>query len=252
MLSSLLFVVAFNLAMFLIAYKRQTDVLTDISYALSFAAIAIFGAFSSNPGPEQLLVLFMVFLWSARLGGFLVNRIRVFGHDSRFDKMRKSFWQFGRFWLLQAVTAWVVMLPVMMLLDSPNLLPNMAIINVGLVLSFTGLMIESVADWQKFKFKSSGSKNWIDDGLWRYSRHPNYFGEILMWSGMFIASTAWLEFGAAVIALASPLLITTLLLFVSGMPMLEKMADKKWGKNKKYQDYKKSTSPLILLPKFKQ
>jgi steroid 5-alpha reductase family enzyme len=107
-----------------------------------------------------------------------------------------------------------------------------------------------VADWQKFVFKNREKNRglWIQSGLWNYSRHPNYFGEILLWWGIFLYVTPFIQ-GLYWISVIGPLFITFILLFVSGIPLLEKKYDKKYVKNEKYQKYKSSTSVLILLPK---
>jgi steroid 5-alpha reductase family enzyme len=113
-----------------------------------------------------------------------------------------------------------------------------------------GLFIEAIADFQKFTFKRlSDSKNqWIKDGLWKYSRHPNYFGEILVWIAIYMYSFNALSGWQKLVCLASPLLITILLVFISGIPILEKSADKRWGKLPEYKVYKAKTPLLILFP----
>jgi len=118
---------------------------------------------------------------------------------------------------------------------------------------FVGLVLEATADLQKYRF-SRDPKNkgaWIDEGVWRYSRHPNYFGEILVWVGVYLLAFPALIGWEKVIGLASPVLIICLLLFVSGVPLLEKAADARWGNEPAYKRYKRRTSILILLPKRK-
>ena len=119
----------------------------------------------------------------------------------------------------------------------------------GIVIWGLGLLIESVADQQKFKFKSKAKnkKKWIQTGLWRYSRHPNYFGEITLWWGLFLVALPYLK-GWAFLGIVGPMFITFILLFVSGIPPLEKRYQKKYGKNKKYQKYVRDTSLLLPLP----
>jgi steroid 5-alpha reductase family enzyme len=106
--------------------------------------------------------------------------------------------------------------------------------------------------YRKFNFiqNKQNKGKWIESGLWRYSRHPNYFGEILTWVGVYIVSYQWLEGREVYLGLIGPLFISFILIFVSGIPVLEKGADKRWGTDKKYQEYKKRTS--ILIPFFKK
>lgn len=248
-LSALLVSIIFNLLSFAIAYKRQTDKLTDISYAITFVALSIFAITQSSKEGLNYLALLMVLLWAIRLGGFLLYRVSKAGRDSRFDEMRKNFPKFFLFWLLQGVTVWVLMLPVLALSGSTTRITIFTV--VGFFVWLLGLAIETVADYQKLKF-SQNPKNhgvWIDTGLWHYSRHPNYFGEILVWIGLYLLVVSSLTTLNSLISLASPLYTTGLLVFVSGIPILEKSADKKWGHNKSYLKYKQSTSLILILPK---
>lgn len=242
--------IVFNLVMFLIAYKQQTDKLTDISYAVTFVALTVYVVSTADALLTASWILFcMVVLWAIRIGGYLFMRIRKIGRDKRFDDKRSDFVKFLSFWMLQAVTVWVVMLGVISFF-AEGVKPITGFMIAGIVIWASGLLIEAVADWQKFQFmqKKSNKNKWIASGLWKYSRHPNYFGEIAVWFGVYVFVVSGLEGSAQYIAMASPLFITFLLLFVSGVPLLEKSADKRWGKDKNYQKYKKTTSIIIPLP----
>jgi steroid 5-alpha reductase family enzyme len=247
MLETLLFVLGLNMAGFLVAFRFKTDKLTDISYALSFAAIAVYGALRNDMSSVQWIVFVLVMLWAARLGGFLLYRVQKVGKDSRFDKMRKNFVLFGRFWVLQAVTAWVVMLPATFLFRFGKDTDFYVISVIGALVALSGLLFEATADLQKFRFNQNKKNKgkWIESGVWKYSRHPNYFGEMVMWYGVWMACVPWLTDQQSYIGIISPLTITILLVGVSGIPILEKSADARWGKDKKYQDYKRSTSILV-------
>jgi steroid 5-alpha reductase family enzyme len=242
--------VLINAGMFLIAFKRQTDKLTDISYAISFVAVVMAGLALHPTLPTKVLLASMVAVWAGRLGGYLLVRIRKIGRDKRFDVMRRSFWKFGRFWLSQALSVWMILLAVLLVLGHPEGdFSGWSLL--GVAVWAAGLVIEAVADNQKFRFitNSANKGRWIESGLWRYSRHPNYLGEILVWIGIYLVALPNLAGWEVAIGLLSPLFIMTLLLFVSGIPPLEKSADARWGDDPKYQDYKARTSVLLLLPR---
>lgn len=251
LLVALGFSFAFNMGMFLIAYKQQTDKLTDISYSLTFVALAAYAyKIGDNSWQYSWLILAMVLLWAVRLGGYLLYRVSITGKDKRFDEMRGSFTKFAGFWTLQAATVFVVALGYLTFYKA-GYRPDGTALALGIAIWSIGFVIESVADIQKFRFiqnpKNKGK--WIDSGIWRYSRHPNYFGEMLVWYGLWVAIASGLSAQNKLIAAISPLFIFTMLMFVSGVPLLEKAADKRWGKQKAYQTYKKQTSLLVPLPK---
>lgn len=241
--------IGINLAMFLVAFRRQTDKLTDISYALSFVVLAVVGLAMNRPSATKLLIASMVAMWAGRLGGYLLVRIQRIGRDKRFDGMRTHFWSFGRFWLLQGVSVWAISLAALLALASRDVL-FYPVSLLGVMIWAVGLTIEAVADRQKFAFINDPANKgkWIDSGVWRYSRHPNYFGEIMVWLGIFLAAVPTLSGAAMGLAAVSPMFIVALLLFVSGVPPLERSADLRWGKDPAYQAYKARTSLLIPLP----
>jgi tryptophan-rich sensory protein len=230
---------AIQYVLFLPAYFFKTDKLTDLSYGISFIALAlIFFKFSTG----KLLLVGIILLWAIRLIMYLVIRIHHMKRDKRFDGMRESLPRFLKFWTLQGVAVFLIMLAPLIYLEVGT---SFSI--VGLLVSLLGLGIETIADHQKFMFKKRVENKdcWTDTGLWRYSRHPNYLGEMLVWIGIYIFIFPGLSVPNRLIAAISPLFITGLLLFVSGIPLLEKRADEKWGKNKKYLLYTKRTPVLI-------
>jgi steroid 5-alpha reductase family enzyme len=241
---------AINLVLFLVAFNRQSDKLTDLSYALSFLAIDITSfLYAGKTDLFSWIIFALPALWAVRIGCFLLIRILKFGSDSRFDDIRTSFLRFGKFWLGQAVTAWILMLPVSLALYRGGKISSLLI--AGVAIWLCGLLIETIADNQKFAFKLDRKNDgkWIQGGLWKYARHPNYFGEILVWCGIYVACFTSLSTVEKLVCLASPILISLLLLFVSGVPLLEKSADQRWGNRKDYQDYKRRSRLLIPLPK---
>jgi steroid 5-alpha reductase family enzyme len=248
-LVSFLVAVALNGAFFAVAAIRKTDVVTDLSYSLSFAVLAVVLPFLGAGEPVQLVASLLVLLWAVRLGGYLFLRILRIKVDHRFDDMRDEPLRFARFWALQAISVAVIMLPVSYLLgrDNPPGFGHWAV--AGVAIWLVGLAIETLADAQKSAFKSKDENRgrFIASGLWRYSRHPNYFGEMLVWWGLFVYAVPFLD-GWSWAVVIGPVFITLLLLFVSGIPLLERSADEKYGDDPAYREYKRRTSILVPLP----
>lgn len=239
-----------NALFFVVAAIRKTDVVTDLSYSLSFAVLALVLPFLGAHKPLQLIAAAMVLVWAIRLGCYLFGRILRIKVDHRFDEMRGNPLRFANFWLLQAITVGVVMLPVSYLLGLDGAPKFGAWAIAGLALWAIGLVIEAVSDAQKsaFKGKEANRGRFISSGLWRYSRHPNYFGEILVWWGLFVYAVPFLD-GAAFVVAIGPAFLTLLLLFVSGIPLLEKSAEARYGADPAYREYKRRTSILVPLPR---
>ena len=247
LLFSLLISLGINFFFFAFASAFKTDKLTDFTYGLSFILLVLFFFWRNQSFfLYQWLVILMVSLWALRLITYLLVRILKIKKDRRFDGMRENFIKFLGFWTFQGISVWVISWPSLYLLtrSSDYSLTNPSYLGIGIYLF--ALIFETIADWQKFTFKNKEENKgkWIESGLWHYSRHPNYFGEMLVWWGIFIFTLpflqwqyAWLVFG--------PIFITLILLFVSGVPLLEKRYEKKYGKNKDYLAYKRRTSLLI-------
>ena len=236
--------------MFIPAFFFQTDKLTDLSYSITFIILSLILLYSNNITLPKIILILMIITWATRLGSFLFMRIRKIKRDKRFDKMRNSFIKFGGFWVLQGFTVCMIMMSSILFLNSEsNIFNNYSII--GIIVWIIGLSIETISDNQKYAFKQDKKNKgkWIESGLWKYSRHPNYFGEILNWIGIYIFTLSNLSGINILIALISPAFISFMLFFISGIPILERNADKKWGKIKSYKEYKENTS--ILIPWFK-
>lgn len=249
LINSLLISLLIQLVFFAIAFANKTDKVTDFSYGLSFAILALVYFLGSDFSLARWLLLIMILAWSIRLASYLFIRILKIKKDSRFDDIRGSFLKFGGFWLLQAITVWVIASPAVVVLSSEQRL-NLGLLSMlGLTVWLIGLTIETIADLQKFNFKNQpeNKNRWTDIGLWRWSRHPNYFGEMLCWWGVYIFSLPFLS-GWEYWLIISPLYITSILMFVSGIPPLEERYNQKFKNNKEYQQYKNSTSLLVPLP----
>jgi steroid 5-alpha reductase family enzyme len=241
-LVSLLITVCMQLSFFAIAYGLQIDKVTDFAGTTNFLLLATvtlwFGEDFSFP---KIIGSLMVILWSLRLGAYLSYRIIVWGEDNRFDEMRSKFWSFLGFWIMQILWVFLTCLPVVYFnsLDSPDSVNTLA--SIGISMFSIGLIIEAWADYSKFNHKLNGEK-WCTSGLWKYSRHPNYFGNILLWFGIFVFCYSY---EVPLWTVIGPLWTTFLLLFVSGIPLLEASADKKYGNDSEYLQYKSNTSVLI-------
>ena len=189
----------------------------------------------------------MLVLWAIRLGSFLSKRIHKIGHDKRFDSMRSSFVKFGSFWVLQSISVFILVLPIIFLFSLENVRIGVFQI-IASSIWITGFIIESVADFQKAKYKKTGKEGLFVKGLYRLVRYPNYLGEILLWSGLWLyginyyGSVSWLT-------IVSPLWTFTLLRFISGIPLVEASRKKKYGTDPAYLKYVAITP--LLIPKLK-
>ena len=253
-IASLILSVMVNLVFFTVALTFKTDKVTDLSYSLSFIVIAplLLTANGMNFSFQQLIVTLAIVLWGIRLGSYLFSRILITKTDDRFDDKRNNPKKLTAFWILQITAVWLIMIPYSFYLTSRTVGGMKFITLAGLAVYAVGMLIESVSDYQKFIFKKQPENKgkWMEDGLWHWSRHPNYFGEMLVWWGLFAVALPYLT-GLEILALIGPVFITFLLLFVSGIPLLEKSADKKYGTNPDYLVYRNSTSLLIPLPRKK-
>ncbi len=238
-----------NAAFFAYAAAKRTDVVTDLSYSLSFALVSAALLVRSRASPVAALVpAALTVLWAVRLGAYLFSRIIVTKVDHRFDGMREVPLKFARFWILQAAAVIIIMLPVSASFASPATGRSFGPFEIaGAALWIAGFLVEVIADAQKSAFKRAGKPGFISSGLWAYSRHPNYFGEALLWWALFLYVVPALS-GALFLVVLGPVFITLLLLFVSGIPLLEKSADAKYAADPEYAAYKRRTSIFIPWP----
>lgn len=243
LLISLLLITLVNISAYIWAFKNQSDHLTDISYSLCFIVLSTcFLAYYGELSMGRVVFTLMVTLWGIRLGGFLFYRIRHMGRDVRFDTFRNSKQGFLKFWILQSISIWVIALPIMVGLQQTNL----EVHPTALIIWTFGMLIEAIADWQKFVFRSQAksSSTFIKHGLYTYLRHPNYLGEILIWISIFLYVTPILT-GMWWLCIISPLWIIVLLIKISGIPLIENINKTKYNDNKEYEDYVNNTWRLI-------
>ena len=232
------------------AVIAKSDKLTDLSYGLTFIIVALSATYiNSSSHTPQYIILIAIILWGLRLSVYLFIRILKIKKDRRFDKIRENRTRFAQFWLFQALSIWIITLPAVAALSSKIEVKNYFLFSLGIIVFSVGFIIETIADMQKYRFKSNpkNKDKWIESGLWKYSRHPNYFGEMLVWWGLYFASIPLIGALGPIFAIG-PLYISFLLIKVSGIPLLEESNKKKYKDNKKYLEYIKRTSILIPLP----
>ncbi|XP_021866962.1 uncharacterized protein [Spinacia oleracea] len=242
--------VFYQFIFFVVTALLKFDKVTDFAGSTNFIILAVLTfVVKASWNFRQVVLTLLVVIWGLRLGLFLLMRIMQWGEDRRFDEMRANLGKLAVFWIFQAVWVWTVSLPVTVVNASDRNPSFQAADIIGWIMWSIGFSLEATADQQKLAFKSSpGSRGkWCDVGVWKYTRHPNYFGEIFLWWGIFISSIPVLV-GAEWLVVLGPVFLTLLLLFVSGIPLLEASADKKFGSVDDYRLYKKVTSPLIPLP----
>ncbi|KAK3085598.1 hypothetical protein FSP39_005934 [Pinctada imbricata] len=251
--------IAMQFSFFLVACTCKFDKVTDFAGGTNFVVLAVLTFFLAETyNWRQIMVTVFIVLWGLRLSGYLLYRIIKIGEDNRFDDKRDSCVKFAGFWTFQAFWVFTVSLPVIFI-NAPDsatfLSPDKdntefrAMDIIGAILFAVGLTCETFADFQKFAFRNNPANKgkWCDTGLWKVSRHPNYFGEITIWIGVFIISTSICE-GGKWAGVLSPIFTMAILLFLSGIPLLEKKSDERYRKNEIYRDYKNRTSPLLPVP----
>ncbi|CAO2823869.1 unnamed protein product [Amaranthus hypochondriacus] len=242
--------VCYQFIFFVITALLKFDKVTDFAGSTNFIILAVLTILIKGSWHfRQVVLTLLVVLWGLRLGLFLLMRILQWGEDRRFDEMRSNIGKLAVFWIFQALWVWTVSLPVTIVNASDKNPSLQAADIIGWIMWSIGFSLEASADQQKLSFKNSPANRgrWCNVGVWKYSRHPNYFGEIFLWWGLFIGSIPILD-GAEWLVIFGPVFLTLLLLFLSGIPLLEESADKKYGNVDEYRLYKKVTSPLIPLP----
>jgi len=244
--------VAMQFSFFLVACTCKFDKVTDFAGGTNFVVLAVLTFFLAGTYQwRQILVTVCVVLWGLRLSGYLLYRIIKIGEDDRFDDKRSQPLKFAIFWIFQAVWVFTVSLPVMFVNAPPIEIYDeyTAMDIIGATLFVIGLITEAISDQQKFSFRNNPENRgkWCQVGFWKISRHPNYFGEITLWIGIFLISTSICE-GAQWAGILSPIFTASILLFLSGIPLLEKKSDEKHGLKEDYLEFKRKTSPLVPLP----
>lgn len=235
---------------FIPAYIFQTEKFFDITGGITYITVTglalYYSRYTIPLDARSILVAVLVIVWAIRLGAFLFSRIRKAGKDDRFDELKPSFIRFLNVWTIQGLWVTFTAAAALVAITSATRKDLDAFAIVGALVWMIGFAIEIIADAQKSRFNADPSNKgrFIHTGLWSRTRHPNYFGEIVLWIGIAIVAAPVLQ-GWQWVAMISPLFVTVLLTRVSGIPLLEKKADTKWGGQKDYEEYKKNTPILI-------
>ena len=235
---------------FVPSFFFQTEKYFDLAGSVTYISIIIFALVMSNDLDLQKLVIgLFVLLWASRLGTFLFSRIRSAGEDSRFRVIKTNFLQFLMTWSLQGLWVCVTCGAALAAITSDKQIPLGIFFFVGCILWAVGFFVEVLADHQKSEFNREleNSGKFIHTGLWAWSRHPNYFGEIMLWSGLSVVALPVLE-GWQHVTLISPFFVFLLLTKISGINLLERQAESRWGGDPDYQSYKASTNILVIWP----
>lgn len=235
---------------FIPSYIKQTEKFFDLTGSVTYILVVLTAVLFNSPIEARSLVLLAIIsIWAIRLGSFLFLRIRSAGEDRRFRGIKKSFSRFLLTWTLQGLWVSFSLAAALAAITSQVRLDLDIFTLVGFIVWLLGFGIEVIADWQKsqFKAKPENKDKFINIGLWSWSRHPNYFGEIVLWIGVAIISLPILR-GLQWTMLISPIFIIILLTRISGIPLLESRADDKWGGQDDYEYYKARTSVLFPFP----
>ena len=235
---------------FIPSYLYKTEHYFDLTGSLTYISVSLLALlFTVDITLRDILLTLLVWIWAFRLGSFLFVRVKKAGSDGRFDEMKKHFWWFLMTWTIQGLWVFLTLAMALAAITSDSKMGIEIFAIFGTLIWIIGFSIEVIADQQKTNFKDDPANegNFITGGLWSWSRHPNYFGEMVLWIGVAVIAFPVLS-GWQFVALISPIFVIFLLTKVSGISLLEARGYKKWKDNPAYMDYIKNTSILIPYP----
>ena len=235
---------------FIPAYFFQTEKFYDLTGSITYLTVVSYVSYHSytsmNVNIGSIVLAGCILIWTIRLGSFLFMRIHKAGEDKRFKLIKPSPTRFFMTWTLQGMWVSICSMCALTAIASANGVVQNSLFYIGLLVFVVGFVFEIIADWQKSNFRKDPKHKdqFIQQGLWAYSRHPNYFGEITLWTGIAIMSLSSLS-GGQYITLISPIFTYLLLVYVSGVRLLEISGMEKWGHLESYQNYVRSTPSLF-------
>jgi steroid 5-alpha reductase family enzyme len=241
---------AINWLVFVPSNAAKTEVYYDLTGSATYITVTVVALVLSNDlDTRAVIVGAMVIVWALRLGSFLFRRIRRDGKDGRFDQIKTDALRFFMTWTLQGLWVLLTMAAALAIITGTERRSIDWVALIGIVTWVGGFAIEVVADRQKSAFKKDPANEgrFITTGMWAWSRHPNYFGEIVLWTGIAIIALPVLS-GWRWVTLVSPVFVTLLLTRVSGIPMLEARAEKRWGNEEEFRAYTRNTPVLVPRP----
>lgn len=242
---------------FIPAYIGQTEKFYDLVGSSTYVFVIGYVNFPNWSAPSvnwgSLVLAAFIVLWAARLGTFLFVRIKKNKEDKRFASIKPSATRFFMAWTLQGMWVSLCAMCALTAIASDQGVVINPFFYAGALVFVTGLAMEVIADWQKSVFRENpkNKDQFIQHGLWSYSRHPNYFGEIILWTGISIMSFSSLS-GWQYITLISPIFTYVLLVYISGVRILEASGMEKWGHLESYRLYVRNTPSLIPFSKVKK
>ncbi len=239
-----------NWLVFIPSNAAKTEHYFDLTGSATYITVVVVALLLSDDlDTRAWLVGAMVVIWALRLGSFLFRRVRQAGRDGRFDEIKIDPLRFFMTWTLQGLWVLLTLACALAIITSTERKDLGWVGVAGIVIWVAGFAIEVIADQQKSTFKNDpdNAGRFITTGLWAWSRHPNYFGEIVLWAGIAVAALPLLS-GWRWVMLISPVFVFVLLTRVSGVPMLEKRAEERWGDDADYRAYADKTPVLFLRP----
>ena len=247
-IQTVLFAFIIQWVLYIPAYLFKTEKFFDLAGSLTYIFVVSYTLYKTdNFNLGSIMLASCIIIWAVRLGSFLFFRIKKAGQDKRFVEIKKSFGRFFMTWSLQGMWVSICSLCAITAIANTTKIELNTLFYIGLIVFILGFIIEVIADNQKTAFRNNPANKhkFISSGLWSYSRHPNYLGEIILWSGIAIMSFGPLS-GFEYLTLISPIFTYLLLVYVSGIRLLEDSGQKKWGDLKEYQDYVKNTPALLI------
>ena len=234
---------------FVPSFIAHTEHYYDLTGSVTYLSLTTFALVAGNGDLRSMVIALLVMVWALRLGSFLFVRVKQDGSDGRFDELKFSFPMFLMTWTLQGLWVFLTLAAALAAMTSADAVPMGPLAWAGVALWVLGFAIEATADAQKRTFRKDPANHgrFITTGLWAWSRHPNYFGEITLWFGIALIALETLS-GWRWVVMISPVFVYVLLNYISGVPLLESRGKQRWGDDPEYKAYKARTPVLVPRP----